>query len=57
VLPDDLVEEIHPAHKAGGSLAQIARELNAAGTPTAQGGARWWPSTVRAALDRVSDVP
>jgi hypothetical protein len=54
VLGDDLVEEIRAAHAAGGSLAQIARELNAAGTPTAHGGARWWPSTVRAVLDRIA---
>jgi hypothetical protein len=31
---------------------QIARELNATGTPTAHGGAQWWPSTVRAVLRR-----
>jgi hypothetical protein len=53
VLRDELVVEIRAAHAAGRSLAQIARELNAAGTPTAHGGARWWPSTVRAVLDRV----
>jgi hypothetical protein len=53
-LPDELVEEIRAANAAGRSLAQIARELNAAGTPTAHGGARWWPSTVRAILDRVA---
>ena len=53
VLPDELVKEIRTAHAAGRSLAQIARELNAASTPTAHGGTRWWPSTVRAVLDRV----
>jgi hypothetical protein len=53
VLPDELAAEIRAAHAAGRSLAQIARELNASGTPTAHGGARWWPSTVRAILDRV----
>ena len=31
-------------------LRQIARDLNAAETPTAHGGAQWWPSTVRAVL-------
>jgi hypothetical protein len=53
VLPTELVEEIRTAHAAGRSLAQIARDMNAAGKPTAHGGARWWPSTVRAVLDRV----
>jgi hypothetical protein len=57
VLPDDLVEQIRTAHAAGRSLAQITRELNAAGKPTAHGGARWWPSTVRAVVDRVSPPP
>jgi DNA invertase Pin-like site-specific DNA recombinase len=34
----------------GESLSEIARRLNARGVPTAHGGRRWWPSTVRAAL-------
>jgi hypothetical protein len=33
-----------------GSLRQIAADLNADGTETAQGGAQWWPSTMRAVL-------
>jgi hypothetical protein len=53
-LSPELVERVRAQRAAGQSLAQIARELNAAETPTAHGGARWWPSTVRAALDRVS---
>jgi hypothetical protein len=32
------------------SLAAIAEALNDERVPTAQGGERWWPSTVRAAL-------
>jgi hypothetical protein len=36
------------------ALAQIARALNTAGTPAADGGMRWWPSTVRAVLDRIA---
>jgi hypothetical protein len=28
--------------------------LNSAGTPTAHGGKRWWPSTVRSVLSRSS---
>jgi len=54
VLTDELVAEIRARRDAGESLAQIARALNAARTPTAHGGARWWPSTVRAVLERVS---
>jgi hypothetical protein len=42
-----VVERIREARAAGLSLRQIADVLNAEKTPTAQGGARWWPSTVR----------
>ena len=44
---------LHLKPLALNSMCEL-RELNAAGTPTAHGGARWWPSTVRAVLDRVS---
>jgi hypothetical protein len=37
---------------AGKSLAAIADGLNAAGVPTAQGGRRWYPATVRYTLQR-----
>ena len=43
---------IQAEHANGKSLRQIARDLNAAETPTAHGGAQWWPSTVRAVLVR-----
>jgi hypothetical protein len=36
----------------GKSLRQIAGNLNADGIPTAHGGERWWPSTVRAIVAR-----
>src|SRR4051794_1806957 len=49
----ELVDEIRAKRHAGQSLAQIARDLNATGTPTAHGGNRWWPSTIRAVLDRL----
>jgi hypothetical protein len=52
-LPAEVVERIRLARGEGRSLAQIARDLNEADTPTAHGGVRWWPSTVRAVLDRV----
>ena len=50
VLAPQLVERIRTEHAAGNSLAQIARDLNVSGTPTAHGGRQWWPSTVRAVL-------
>jgi hypothetical protein len=51
-LTPDIVERIRAEHAAGKSLAQIARDLNATGTRTGQGGRQWWPSTVRSALVR-----
>ena len=52
-LSDHVVERIQDAHAAGRSLGEIARELNADNVPTAQGGQRWWPSTIRAVLNHV----
>ena len=52
VIPSEVVSLIRTEHAAGRSLAQIARDLNATRTPTAHGGAQWWPSTVRAVLRR-----
>ncbi|MGH3064232.1 MAG: recombinase family protein [Gaiellaceae bacterium] len=51
-LAPDVVERIRVERAAGKSLAQIARDLNASGTPTAHGGRQWWPSTVRTVLVR-----
>jgi Recombinase len=55
-VPELVVERVEAAFTAGQSLGDIARELNAAGVPTAQGGRQWWPSTVRAVLNRVGRV-
>ena len=52
LIPSEVVSRIRAEHAAGSSLAQIARDLNATRTPTAHGGAQWWPSTVRAVLRR-----
>ena len=49
-LPDDLVQRISAARASGLSLGKIAATLNDGGVPTAQGGKRWYPSTVRAVL-------
>jgi hypothetical protein len=51
-VPEQVVERVEAAHTAGRSLGEIARELNADNVPTAQGGRQWWPSTVRAVLNR-----
>lgn len=40
-----------PERKAGRSLAAIADMLNDEQVPTAQGGRRWWASTVRCAAN------
>jgi len=53
-VPLEVAETIRAAHAAGKSLAQIARDLNTDGIPTAHGGARWWPSTIRAVLRRAA---
>jgi len=49
-LPATVRERIRSEHQAGRSLAAIADMLNDEQVPTAQGGRRWWPSTVRAVL-------
>lgn len=48
----EVVERIRKERAAGKSLGTIAADLNNDRTPTAHGGARWWPSTVRAILLR-----
>lgn len=47
-LDPAVAERIRNEHAAGASLAAIARALNDESVPTAQGGTKWWPSTVRA---------
>jgi DNA invertase Pin-like site-specific DNA recombinase len=51
-LAPEVGDRIRTERAAGKSLAEIARELNLTGTPTAHGGAQWWPSTVRSVLGR-----
>lgn len=52
VVPQEVVRRIQAEHAAGNSLGKIAARLNLDGIPTAHGGAKWWPSTVRVVLDR-----
>jgi len=49
-LPADVVSRILHESACGVSLAEIGRRLDRDGVPTAQGGRRWWASTVRAVL-------
>jgi hypothetical protein len=46
------IERIRRERAAGRSLAAIANGLNADRIPTAQGGRRWYPATVRYTLTR-----
>jgi len=46
-LPGSVRQRIKHARANGDSFAAIARDLNREGVPTAQGGARWHPATVR----------
>lgn len=48
----DLVARIRSARAGGKSFRAIADELSVDGVPTAHGGRRWWPSTIRAVLRR-----
>jgi hypothetical protein len=51
-LPKPVVDRVRLEHIRGRSMGEIARGLTADGVPTAHGGRRWWPSTVRALLLR-----
>lgn len=46
-LPLEVVQRIVDAREAGQSYPVIAASLNDDGVPTAHGGARWYPATVR----------
>lgn len=50
-LPETVVARIAAERAAGATLAAIAGGLNDEGVATAQGGAQWWPATVRAVLE------
>jgi len=53
-VPESVVDRVRLEYARGRSLGEIARDLTTDGVPTAQGGRRWWPSTVRAVLLRIS---
>jgi DNA invertase Pin-like site-specific DNA recombinase len=50
LMPKAVVARMRRERAKGLSYAAIAEKLNAAGVPTAQGGRRWYPATVRYAL-------
>lgn len=49
-LPDDVVRRMLAARRDGVSMAQIARDLETEGVPTARPGSHWYASTVAAVL-------
>lgn len=51
-VPSEVVRRIREEHAGGKSLGEIARGLDADHVPTAQGGRRWWRSSVRSVLVR-----
>ena len=51
-LPPDVIARIRRERADGSTFAEIASELSRHGIPTGQGGRQWWPSTVRAVLQR-----
>jgi DNA invertase Pin-like site-specific DNA recombinase len=48
--PIQVVERVVKERASGRTMAAIAEALNAERVPTARGGARWYPSTVKAVL-------
>jgi hypothetical protein len=54
VLSEAVVERVRREYAGGLTLGEIARGLTAGEIPTAHNGRRWWPSTVRAILLRIS---
>jgi DNA invertase Pin-like site-specific DNA recombinase len=51
VLDPQLLQRIVNMHQAGEGLTAIANRLNDEGVPTSRGGSKWWPSTVKGALE------
>ena len=50
MLEADVVARIRSAYEAGIGWSALARQLNAEAVPTAHGGSKWYPSTVRAVV-------
>lgn len=54
LMSEQAVKKIIDLHAQGLSINAIARQMNAQGIPTSQGGAHWYPSTISKTLARVS---
>jgi DNA invertase Pin-like site-specific DNA recombinase len=54
VVPQRVVRRIERQRVRGDSLRAIADSLNADKVPTAQGGKKWYPATVRGILNRTA---
>ena len=52
-LPAGVARRIRREREQGKTLAEIADRLNRDRVPTAQGGASWYPATVRSILQRI----
>jgi hypothetical protein len=57
LIPEAVLAQIARDRAAGKGYSRIAKELQAAGVPTAQGGLMWRASTVRAAHLRATRTP
>src|SRR5665213_1327213 len=57
VLPAALGARVRAERSAGRTFRAIADALNAEGVPTAHGGQRWYPSTVRGAARVGAELP
>ena len=51
-VPDEVVERIKQEYRGGATLVQVADGLTRDAVPTAQGGRRWYASTVSGVLKR-----
>lgn len=49
-MPQEVTERVVRERQAGRTLAAIAEALNTDGVPTARGGSKWYPSTVKAVI-------
>lgn len=56
-LPAEVVERIRSEHAAGAGWSAIAAALNADEVPTAHGGRRWYPATVRYIINSTNGSP
>jgi len=56
LLSSEIVLMINHLRLEGLTLTAIAEEFNSRGVPTAHGGSRWYPSTIKKVLDRSETI-